>query len=146
MAVHIRGHAFVATRGNGDLSIAFPWACQGERGSKALEVTMTAVKSLAIIALLVGGTSLAIAQNGPPTGGQTPPPAASGPPGPGVIPGDRSAAPSTNLQSAAQPTGTSRTRTAQHQPKHHKHMFMSAKGTHHKPLKTNSRMQMTPKQ
>jgi hypothetical protein len=107
---------------------------------------MTAVKSLAIIALLVGGTSLAIAQNGPPTGGQTPPPAASGPPGPGIIPGDRSAAPSTNLQSAAQPTGTSRTRTAQHQPKHHKNMYMSAKGSHHKPLKTNSRMQMTPKQ
>jgi hypothetical protein len=47
---------------------------------------MTTVKSLAIIALLVGGTSLAIAQNGPPTGGQTPPPAAAAPPGPGIIP------------------------------------------------------------
>jgi hypothetical protein len=33
---------------------------------------MTTVKGLAIIALLVGGTSLAMAQNGPPTGGQSP--------------------------------------------------------------------------
>jgi hypothetical protein len=33
---------------------------------------MTAVKSLAIIALLVGGTSLAVAQNGPATGGEPP--------------------------------------------------------------------------
>jgi hypothetical protein len=31
---------------------------------------MTTTKSLAIIALLVGGTSLAIAQNGPATGGE----------------------------------------------------------------------------
>jgi hypothetical protein len=33
---------------------------------------MTTVKSLAIIALLVGGTSLALAQNGPATGGEPP--------------------------------------------------------------------------
>jgi hypothetical protein len=33
---------------------------------------MTIVKSLAIIALLVGGTSLAMAQNGLPTGGEHP--------------------------------------------------------------------------
>jgi hypothetical protein len=33
---------------------------------------MTTVKSLAIIALLVGGTSLAMAQNGPATGGEPP--------------------------------------------------------------------------
>jgi hypothetical protein len=52
---------------------------------------MTTMKSLAILALLVGGTSLAIAQNGPPTGGQTPPPAAAAPPGPGIIPHDATA-------------------------------------------------------
>jgi hypothetical protein len=104
---------------------------------------MTTVKSLAMIALLVGGTSLAIAQNGPPTGGQTPPPAAAGPPGPGVIPG----APSSNLQAAAPTTrASSRTRIAHNQTKHPKKMFMSAKGTHHKPLKTNSHMQTMPKQ
>src|ERR1700746_3601113 len=57
----------------------------------ALEVTMTTVRSLAVVALLVGGTSLAIAQNGPPSGG---------PPGPGVIPG----APQSTLQSAPAPT------------------------------------------
>ena len=34
---------------------------------------MTALKTLAILAaLLAGGTSLAMAQNGPPTGGQSP--------------------------------------------------------------------------
>jgi hypothetical protein len=38
----------------------------------ALEVNMSTVKSLAIVALLVGGTSLAMAQNGPATGGQPP--------------------------------------------------------------------------
>jgi hypothetical protein len=31
---------------------------------------MDTLKGLAIVALLVGGTSLAMAQNGPPTGGQ----------------------------------------------------------------------------
>jgi hypothetical protein len=106
---------------------------------------MTTVKSLALIALLVGGTSLAMAQNGPPTGGQTPPPAAAAPPGPGIIPHD-AAAPSSNLQSAAPTTRTSsRTRMAHHQTKPHQKMYMSAKGTHHKPLKDNSRLQM-PKQ
>jgi hypothetical protein len=107
---------------------------------------MTTVKSLAMIALLVGGTSLAIAQNGPPTGGQTPPPAAAGPPGPGVIPGDRSAAPSSNPRAAPTTRTSSRTRIAHNQTKHPKRMFMSAKGTHHKPLKTNSHMQTMPKQ
>jgi hypothetical protein len=34
---------------------------------------MPTVKSLAIVALLVGGTSLAMAQNGPPAGSQPPP-------------------------------------------------------------------------
>jgi hypothetical protein len=104
---------------------------------------MTTVKSLAIIALLVGGTSLAIAQNGPPTGGQTPP-AAAAPPGPGIIPHDATAG--SNLQSAA-PTTRTRTRLAHQQPtKNHQKMYMSAKGPHHKTLKDNSRLQTMPKQ
>jgi hypothetical protein len=109
---------------------------------------MTTVKSLALIALLVGGTSLAIAQNGPPTGGGQPPaPAASGPPGPGIIPNDRSAASSSNLESAPPTTRTSsRTRMAHHQTKPHQKMYMSTKGTHHKPLKDNSRLPTMPKQ
>ena len=105
---------------------------------------MTTVKSLAVIALLVAGSSLAIAQNGPPTGGQPPAPATSAPPGPGVIPHDARAG--GNLQSAA-PTGASpQTRIARHQTPKHKKMFMSAKGTHHKALKDNSRLQTMPKQ
>jgi hypothetical protein len=62
---------------------------------------MTTVKVLAIAALLVGGTSLALAQNGPPTGSQ--PPAAPGP----------------NLQA-----GTPSHHATKH---HHKKMYMSAK-------------------
>ena len=59
-----------------------------------LEVKMTTMGSLAIIALLIGGTSPALAQNAPPTNGYPPPaagasgnPATYGPPGTGVIPG-----------------------------------------------------------
>jgi hypothetical protein len=81
---------------------------------------MTIVKSLAIVALLVGGASLAMAQNGPPT------PPASGPPGPGVNP-----APNYG-QSTAPGARTHRTT--------HR-MYMSTK--HHKPLKTG---QPQPKQ
>ena len=111
---------------------------------------MTTVKSLAIIVLLVGGTSLAMAQNGSATAGLPPVgggaggnPAAPGPPGPGIIPHD-AAASSSNLQSAAQTTrASSRTRIA-HQPTKHKKMYMSAKG--HKALKDNSRLQTMPKQ
>jgi hypothetical protein len=96
---------------------------------QALEVKMTTVKGLAVIALLVGGTSLAMAQNGPP--------------GPGVVPG----APQSTLQSAPAPTGAaSGTRIAHRQTtKHHKKMYMSAKGSHHNAtLKENSRLQAAP--
>ena len=89
---------------------------------------MTTVKGLAIIALLVGGTSLAVAQ-GPPTGAYPPVaggaagnpstnPAPSGPPGPGVIPG----APAS--QAATSPTST---RIAHQPTKHHKTMYMLAR-------------------
>jgi hypothetical protein len=71
---------------------------------------MTALKSLTIFAaLIVGGTSLAIAQNGPTTGGQ-PPAGVRGAPGP-------------YLQSAAPPAQTTAVW-------HHKKMYMSTK--HHK--------------
>jgi hypothetical protein len=71
--------------------------------AQALEIKM---KSLAIVAaLLVGGTSLAMAQNGPP--------------GPGVNP-----APNFG-QSAAPPTGAASGIT--HRTTHHKKMYMSAK-------------------
>jgi hypothetical protein len=75
-----------------------------------LEVKMTTVKVLAIAALLVGGTSLALAQNGPATGGQ---PAVAGRP-PAATP----AAPGPNLQAVT---------PSHHAAKHHKKMYMSAK-------------------
>src|SRR6516162_5057609 len=111
---------------------------------------MTTVKSLAIIALLVGATSLAMAQNGPATGGLPPVgggaggnPAAAGPPGPGIIPHD-AAASSSNLQSAAPTTRASSRTPIAHKPTKHKKMYMSAKG--HKALKDNLRLQTMPKQ
>ena len=53
-------------------------------------MNMTTLKTLAIVAaFLAGGTSLAMAQNGPATGAERPVAggaAGGGPPGPGVIP------------------------------------------------------------
>src|SRR5205814_1010087 len=102
-------------------------------------------------ALLAGGATLALAQSGPPTGGE-PPTAAPAPPGPGVIPHDapgpaaQSTAPSPSLQSAAPTTGASSgTRIAHQTTKQHKKMYMSAKGSHHKAtIKDNSRLQTMP--
>jgi hypothetical protein len=88
---------------------------------KAMELKMTTVKSLAIIALLVGGTSLAMAQSGPATGGQ--PPVAGGAAG-------NPAAPGSNMQT--------RTRS-HHAMKHHKNMHMSAKGQPHKKMYMSTR-------
>ena len=79
------------------------------------------MKGLAIVAaLLVGGASLAMAQSGPPTGGQPPVAggAAGGPPGPGVIPGGPA-------QPAAQ--APSRTRIAHRTTKHPNKMYMSTR-------------------
>jgi hypothetical protein len=64
---------------------------------------MTTVKGLAVIALLVGGTSLAIAQNGPPTGGQ--PPIAGGAAG-------------------GPPAASTRTHVAHHPTSRHRRMYM----------------------
>jgi hypothetical protein len=66
---------------------------------------MTSMKALAIIALLVGGTSLAVAQN-----------PAQNPPHPGIVPG-------TPAQSAAPTAAPSKTQTT----KHPKKMYMSTK-------------------
>jgi hypothetical protein len=107
---------------------------------------MTIIKGVAIVALLVGGTSLAMAQNGPATGGQPPVaggaagnPANAGPPGPGIIPHD---AARSNMQSAAPPTGAAAgTRMATG---HHRNMYMSTKGGHHKPLKTGQQLPKQP--
>jgi|SRR5215472_13828765 len=70
---------------------------------------MTTVKSLAIIALLVGGTSLAMGQNAPPAGGQPP-----------------AGGPNPYMQSAAPPptSATPRTRVAHRAP--HARIFMQA--------------------
>lgn len=94
---------------------------------------MTIPKSLIIAALLVGGSTLAMAQNGPATGGE--PPVAGGAagnpafmpanPGPGFNPEPR-------LQSA--PTAN--------QPRK---VYMSARGTH-RTLKDNSRLAPSSKQ
>jgi hypothetical protein len=90
---------------------------------------MTTVKSLAIIALLVGGTSLAIAQNGPPTGGY--PPIAGGAAGNPATAGP-------NLQAGTR---------SHHGTKHHRKMYMSAKGNHHhKTLKPGQQMSKQPTQ
>jgi hypothetical protein len=117
---------------------------------------MRTVKSVAMIALLFGGTSLAIAQSGPPTGGQPPVaggaagnPANPGPPGPGVMPGGpgpsvQTSAPSPYLRSAAPPTGAPTTTRVAHHPRHHKHMYMSATHPHHKTLKTGQQLPKQP--
>jgi hypothetical protein len=90
---------------------------------------MTTPKSLTMAAaLLVAGTTLAMAQNGPATGGEPPVaggaagnPAVMAPPGPGVIPG-----------APARSTAATGTRIV------HRHMYMSA---HHKTLKTGQQPQ-----
>jgi hypothetical protein len=99
--------------GTDDLMSAFSVRTTGEAGA-ILEVEMTTVKALAIVALLAGGTSLAVAQNGPATGGQ--PPVAGGAAGNPAAPGP-------------QVGGKSHRATA-----HHKKMHMSAKGQPHKKM------------
>jgi hypothetical protein len=73
---------------------------------------MTTLKGLAIIALLVGGTSLAMAQSGPATGAE--PPVAGGAAGNPAVPGP-------NFQ-----TGT----RAHQGTRHHIRMYMQANRHH----------------
>ena len=70
---------------------------------------MITVKSLAIIALLVGGTSLAMAQNGPATGGQ--PPVAGG--------------------AGGNPAATGKTVRSFHHPFLHRRVYMQAAPSSH---------------
>jgi len=76
---------------------------------------MTTVKCLAVVALLVGSASLAMAQNGPATGGEAPVGggAAGGPPGPGMIPND-----------ARGPALESTASTARQATRQHRRMYM----------------------
>jgi hypothetical protein len=77
---------------------------------------MTTLKTLTIVtALLAGGVSLAIAQ-GPPTGGY--PPVAGGAAGNPAVPGTEGA-PGPNLRA---------TTPSHHATRHHKKIYMSAKG------------------
>jgi hypothetical protein len=88
---------------------------------------MTAMKSLAIVALLVGGTSLALAQTPPTTGGSPAGGVVNTPGGPGYASGQTGqAAPATKHKKMHVSANG----------KHHKHMYMSAKNPHHKTLKT----------
>ncbi len=97
---------------------------------------MTTVKSLAIIALLFGGTSLALAQT-PPTAGPNPP-------------ANVTAAPTGGAAYTSGPTAKTGRATTHHNKmhmsakgNHHQKMYMSAKGSRHKSLKTG---QPQPKQ
>jgi hypothetical protein len=73
---------------------------------------MTLIKGLAIVALLVGGTSLALAQNGPATGNE--PPVAGGAAGNPILDAQGSGAP------------------ARQAARHHRNIYLSARSTHHK--------------
>ena len=76
---------------------------------------MATLKSFTIAAaLLVTGTSLAVAQNGPATGGQ-PPAATSAPPGPGVIPHDVTPGATAGTTRVAPTTRHHRACTCRHQ-------------------------------
>jgi hypothetical protein len=99
---------------------------------------MATLKSFTIAAaLFVATTSLAVAQNGLPTGGEPPVgggasgnPANMGPPGPGLIPHDVTGGAAAGTRVA--PTT-----------RRHRGMYMSAPSSRHKSLETG---QPTPKQ
>ena len=107
---------------------------------------MTTVKSLAIIALLFGGTSLALAQT-PPTSGPSP---ASGvvntPGGPGYSSGQTGRAAQGTKHKKMHMSATGKSHKKMHMSangKQHQKMYMSTKSPHHKTLKTG---QPQPKQ
>jgi hypothetical protein len=84
--------------------------------AQALEVKMIGVKGLTIIALLVGGSSLAMAQNGQPTGNE--PPVAGGANGNPILDRQESGAP------------------ARYATRHHRRIYMSERS--HKGSKLNT--------
>jgi hypothetical protein len=77
---------------------------------------MTTLKTLTITALLVGSTSLAMAQNGLPTGGY--------PPVMGGAGGNPAAPPIPSVYGATTPT------PSHHATRHHKNLYMSTNRTH----------------
>jgi streptogramin lyase len=88
---------------------------------------MTALKSLVLAtALLASGASLVSAQTAPTTGGSPPVDITRQPNG------------------AAAYTTQSNIQAGTRSPRHHKKMYMSAKGSHHKTLKEHSHMQAAP--
>ena len=76
---------------------------------------MTTIKGFAIVALLVGGSSLAIAQGGPP--------------GPGVIPGAPAQSTAPSKSAAPAPRATAGTRIAHRTPRHPTRLYMQAQHT-----------------
>jgi hypothetical protein len=88
-----------------DLEIAAFSPTSRVSASQDLEVKMTSVKALLIIALLVGGTSLAAAQSGPATGDE--PPVAGGAAGNPAVPNAPSAYGATKSKSAHKKTSKS---------------------------------------
>ena len=95
---------------------------------------MRTVKSLAIIALLFGGTSLALAQTPPTTGPSPAGGVVNTPGGPGYASGKTGQAGHATKHKKMHMSAAGN---------HHKKMYMSAKSPHHKTLKTG---QPRPKQ
>jgi hypothetical protein len=113
---------------------------------KHLEVSMTTVKSLAIIALLVGGTSLALAQTPPTTGGSPAGGVVNTPGGPGYASGQTGQPGHATKHKKMHMSANGSHHKKMHMSangNHHKNMYMSTKTPHHKTLKTG---QPQPKQ
>ncbi len=107
---------------------------------------MTTVKSLAIIALLVGGTSLALAQTPPTTGPSPVGGVVNTPGGPGYASGQTGQATHATKHKKMHMSATGKQHKKMHMSantKQHQKMYMSAKNPHHKTLKTG---QPQPKQ
>jgi len=101
---------------------------------------MTTLKNLMILAaLLAGGTSPVLAQNGLPTGGE--PPVAGGANGNAAVPGY--AAPPNDL--AAPAPGSIASEPTYRPIKHHRKMYMSAHGAKKGTLSTGSAANTTMK-
>ena len=107
---------------------------------------MTSVKSLAIIALLFGGTSLALAQTPPTTGGSPAGGVVNTPGGPGYMSGQTGQAVQGTKHKKMHMSASGKQHKKMHtsaNDKQHQKMYMSTKNPHHKTLKTG---QPQPKQ
>ncbi len=107
---------------------------------------MTSVKSLAIIALLFGGTSLALAQTPPTTGPSPAGGVVNTPGGPGYASGQTGQATHATKHKKMHMSASGKSHKKMHMSSNSKaqqKMYMSAKNSHHKTLKTG---QPQPKQ